>query len=203
MSGAAPDPAPQSTRCFGLLVLVRALIDYGRELAGTLRQHGTAALGLSVRQLGTDDIALILARIAHGLHLAAALEVRITATATRLDADPDPRRAAIRSAPRAPRALTPRDDQAAPLAAMPTPEQIAAQVRRRPIGAVIADICRDLGITPSHKLWRSLQSAIIRYRGNYTRLIIDMLDRVFPLPAPAARLPSSPRSTIQAGADPP
>jgi hypothetical protein len=86
---------------------------------------------------------------------------------------------------------------------MPTPEQIAAQVRRRPIGAVIADICRDLGITPSHKLWRTLQSAIIRYRGNYTRLIIDMLDRVFPLPAPAARLPSSPRSTTQAGADPP
>jgi hypothetical protein len=86
---------------------------------------------------------------------------------------------------------------------MPTPEQIAAQVRRRPIGAVIADICRDLGITPSHKLWQTLQSAIIRYRGNYTRLIIDMLDRVFPLPAPTALLPSPPRSTTQAGADPP
>ena len=81
MSAAAPDPAPQATRSFGLLVLVRALIDYGRELAGTLRQHGTAALGFSVRHFGTDDVALILARIAHGLHLAAALEVRITATA--------------------------------------------------------------------------------------------------------------------------
>ena len=155
MSDAAPDPAPQSTRSFGLLVLVRALIDYGRELAGTLRQHGTAALGLSVRHFGTDDISLILARIAHGLHLAAALELRITATATRLDADPDPPRATVRSAPRPPRALAPRDNQAAPLAAMPTPEQIAAEVRRRPIGAVIADICRDLGITPSHKLWQT------------------------------------------------
>ena len=74
MSAAAPDPAPQATRSFGLLVLVRALIDYGRELTATLRQHGTTALGFSVRHFGTDDVALILARITHGLHLAAALE---------------------------------------------------------------------------------------------------------------------------------
>jgi hypothetical protein len=213
MSAAAPDPASQATRSLGLLVLVRALIDYGRELAGTLRQHGTAALGFSVRHFGTDDVALILARIAHGLHLAAALEARITASAARLDADPKPPRTPVRSAPRAPRTVAPRDDQTAPLAALvpgldpgiclPTPEQIAADVRRRPIGAVIADICRDLGITPSHKLWRTLQNAIIRYGGNYTRLITDMMDRVFPLPVPAALLPSAPRSTTQAGVDPP
>jgi hypothetical protein len=204
MSGAAPDPAPQTARSFGLLVLVRALIDYGRELAGTLRQHGTTALGFSVRHFGTDDVALILARITHGLHLAAALELRIAATAPRLDADPKPPRASAQPTPRAPRTVVPRDNTASPLAAaMPTPEQIAAEVRRRPIGAVIADICRDLGITPSHKLWRTLQNAIIRYGGNYTRLITDMMDRVFPLPVPAALLPSPKRLTIQAGADPP
>jgi hypothetical protein len=213
MSAAAPDPAPQPSRSFGLLVLVRALIDYGRELAGALREHGTAALGLSIRHFGTDDVALILARIAHGLHLAAALEARITATAPRLDADPKPHRAPSQSKPRAPRTLAPRDDAAAPLAALvpgldpwiclPTPEQIAAEVRRRPIGAVIADICRDLGITPSHRLWRTLQSAITRYGGNYTRLITDMMDRVFPLPVPAALLPSPKRLATQAGADPP
>jgi hypothetical protein len=39
---------------------------------------------------------------------------------------------------------------------MPTAEQIAAEVRRRPIGAVIADICRDLRILPSHPLWRDI-----------------------------------------------
>jgi hypothetical protein len=204
MSGAAPDQAPQTARSFGLLVLVRALIDYGRELAGTLRQHGTTALGFSVRHFGTDDVALILARITHGLHLAAALELRIAATAPRLDADPKPHRAPTLSTPRAPRTVAPRDNTASPLAAaMPTPEQIAAEVRRRPIGAVIADICRDLGITPSHKLWRTLQSAIIRYGGNYTRLITDMMDRVFPLPVPAALLPSPKRLATQAGADPP
>ncbi len=118
MSAAAPDPAPQATRSFSLLVLVRALIDYGRELTATLRQHGTAALGLSVRHFGTDDVALILARIAHGLHLAAALELRITATAPRLDADPKPHRTPTHSTPRAPRTVAPRDDKAAPLAAI-------------------------------------------------------------------------------------
>ena len=41
---------------------------------------------------------------------------------------------------------------------LPTPEQIAATVRRQPIGAVFADICRDLGIPPSHPLWRELRS---------------------------------------------
>ena len=118
MSAAAPDPAPQSTRSFGLLVLVRALIDYGRELTATLRQHGTTALGFSVRHFGTDDVALILARITHGLHLAAALELRITATAPRLDADPKPHRTPAHSAPRAPRTVAPRDDTASPLAAL-------------------------------------------------------------------------------------
>ena len=38
---------------------------------------------------------------------------------------------------------------------LPTPAEITAdQVRRRPIGAVLADICRDLGITTDHPLWR-------------------------------------------------
>jgi len=66
---------------------------------------------------------------------------------------------------------------------MPTAEQIAAAVRRRPIGAVIADICRDLGIIPQHPLWRALQMAIINYRGNFASFVSDMLDRVLPLSA--------------------
>ena len=66
---------------------------------------------------------------------------------------------------------------------LPTPEQIAAEVRRRPIGAVIADICRDLGIMPSHPLWPELQHLIIRYGGNLANLVKDILDRAFPYPA--------------------
>ena len=34
------------------------------------------------------------------------------------------------------------------LARLPTEEEIAEEVRRRPIGAVIVDICCDLGIAP-------------------------------------------------------
>ena len=66
---------------------------------------------------------------------------------------------------------------------MPTAEQIAAAVRGRPIGAVIADICRDLGIFTQHPLWRALQLAIIRYSGNFARFVSDMLDRLLPLSA--------------------
>jgi hypothetical protein len=70
-------------------------------------------------------------RIAHGLHLAAALEQRITATAPRLDADPKPHRTPTLSTPRAPRTLAPRDDTAVPLAAMPTPRKFAADPSAR------------------------------------------------------------------------
>jgi hypothetical protein len=49
-------------------------------------------------------------------------------------------------------------------ARLPTEEEIAAEVRRRPVGAVIADICRDLGIAPGRldpAFWRELSHAVI------------------------------------------
>jgi hypothetical protein len=58
-------------------------------------------------------------------------------------------------------------------------EQIAAEVSRRPIGAVIADICRDLGILPSHPLWREVQQLIIEHGGSLVRLVSDLLDQAF------------------------
>lgn len=58
---------------------------------------------------------------------------------------------------------------------LPTPKQIAAEVRRRPIGAVIADICRDLGILPNHPLWRDLRKAIMHHGGSYVRLLKDII----------------------------
>jgi hypothetical protein len=73
-----------------------------------------------------------------------------------------------------------------PLAHLPTPEQIAADVRRRPIGAVIADICLDLGIMPNHPLWREVQLVIIRHGGSLARLVKDLVEQVFQFPVPAA-----------------
>ncbi len=54
------------------------------------------------------------------------------------------------------------------LARLPTEAEIAAEIRRRPIGAVIADICQDLGIMPGHldrEFWDELRHAIIMYGG--------------------------------------
>jgi hypothetical protein len=61
---------------------------------------------------------------------------------------------------------------------LPTSEQIAADIRRRPVGAVIADICRDLGILPGHKLWRELSLAIIDHGGSLVRLSEDIFKRL-------------------------
>ncbi len=103
-----------------------------------------------------------------------------------------PRDAALTPASRAPSA----DGADARLARPPTPAQIAAKIRRQPIGAVIADICRDLGILPSHPLWRALQAVIIREGGSLANLMNDILDQAFPIaaagppgsPAPPPRL---------------
>ena len=43
---------------------------------------------------------------------------------------------------------------------------------------MIADICRDLGIIPSHPLWRELQLVIIGHGGSLARLLSDFWDRV-------------------------
>src|SRR5581483_8778906 len=124
----------------------------------TVRQRVVSDPAFVARCFGTCDIAQLLARISRGLHRANELEARVVRRAASLDAAPKAHKA--RSAgnkPLAPRAGEP-DTQ---VACLPTPAQIAAEVRRRPIGAVIADICRDLGIMPSHPLWPELQLAMI------------------------------------------
>ena len=179
---AAPDPKP--SRASGLLSLVRQLIDYGRQIATTFRANP--------HPFGAGDIALILAHITRGLLRAVALEARIIRNAVHLDAEPVPPRAASqRQSPPARSATahpTDTDTAAAgetlvpgldPGICLPTLDRIAAEVRRRPIGAVIADICRDLGIKPNHPLWRELSVVIIRYGGNLARLVKDICDLAF------------------------
>ena len=194
MSGTPPLPDSKPSRAGGLLSLVRKLIDYGTFLAATLRQSGLGdhpiVHGL---QFGTTNVTLILARIARGLLRAGALEALLNRNAARLDSPPPPRAAqarapsaarsaaAERSAPRQPARPGPTDDDAL-LAQMPTQEQIAAEIRRRPIGEVIADICRDLGIVPAHPLWGELAQAILRERGRYAALVIDIIQRPRKLP---------------------
>jgi hypothetical protein len=187
-----PDPhqdrpaagADAPSRTGRLLGLVRALIDYGRQLAATLQQRTSATNIADVtRNFGTIDIGEILARITRGLLRAAALETRLSSRLARQQAasaaPPAP-------SPRQPRAARPADRSASAAdtrpTRLPTPGDIAAAVRRRPIGAVIADICRDLGIVPSNPLWRELPLAIIANGGNLATLVRDILKRLFPYP---------------------
>jgi hypothetical protein len=72
-------------------------------------------------------------------------------------------------------------------------------VRRRPIGAVTADICRDLGIMPSHPLWLEVKQAMLEFGRILARLLNDIFDRTLgripsarslrPAPAPALQSP--------------
>ena len=78
-------PDPQLGRSGRLLVLIRKLIDYGTALAATVRQRVAADPIFARTGFGTADLAVIFARIVHGLHLARALEARVLRRAAWLD----------------------------------------------------------------------------------------------------------------------
>ncbi len=193
-AAASPTEPPKPSRSGRLLNLVRKLIDYGHELAATLQQRATADLRSIAQSFGTSDLALILMRIRRGLLCANALEARLVQSAVRLDAERRSRSAPARHAPRPACPVAPRDEAPDAPLELPTEAEIAAWVRRRPIGTVIADICRDLGILPSHPLWRELERAIILEGSGYARLVSEIIDRGarliaaawFPRPQPAA-----------------
>ena len=193
-----PDPpraAPAMPAAIGrVLSLVRKLIDYGRQLAGTVQQRAAApGFALFARPFGTADLAVILARITDGLRRAAALEARLCQRAARgQDLTPTPIRLPAARGPRPARQVAPPDAQPEPqpadhtedprLARLPTEEEIAAEVRRRPVGAVIADICRDLGITPGQldrAFWDELSHAIIAYGGSLAGFLGNLNRRLF------------------------
>ena len=197
---ADPKPSPAGR----LLGLVRQLIDYGRQLVTTLRNNP--------HQLSAGDIALILARITRGLLRAEALEARVIRDTARLDAEPAPPRGDSRRRSRPARAADATASREALIPALdpgfslPTSEQIAVEVRRRPIGAVIADICRDLGIMPSHPLWRDVQLAMIRHGGSLANLVRDLIHQSFQSLVPAAAsaaLPAPSPLPSPAGTGPP
>jgi hypothetical protein len=180
-----PDPPPDRpavsapNRTGQLIDLVRKLIEYGANLAIAFRQRA-ANNEIAPRfnqRFGTKDIALILARITRGLLLASMLEARLIGRIGRKErVQPEAgttTTTASAAAPRKPRTgprKPPRVWEPDPrLAGMPTEEEIAAEVRRRPVGAVLADICLDLGIVPADPLWRELQQAIISNGGSFVR----------------------------------
>jgi hypothetical protein len=214
-----PDPhqdrpatgADAPNRTGRLLTLVRTLIAYGRHLAAALQQRTSATdLADITRPFRIDDIGAILASITRGLLRAAALEARLVSHPIR---EPATLATLTAPSPRQPRAAQPEDESAGAaeprIARLLTPGDIAAEIRGRRVGTVLADICRDLGIVASHPLWRELSRAIISNGGNLVTLFKDIADR-FGLsltrpPAAAQPAGSAPilPSTVRPGTGPP
>ena len=162
-----------------LLTLVRTLVAYGRAPRGrAATTHLRDRPRDITRHFGVVDIGEIVARITRGLLRAAALEARLVSRPIR---EPATLATLTAASPRQPRAAQPADGSAAAgeprFARLRTPGDIAAEIRRRPAGAVLADICRDLGIVPSNPLWRKSSAAIISYGGNLAALLGDIFDR--------------------------
>ncbi len=178
-----PDPNRAVPPRIGqVLSLVRTLIVYGKDLADTLRQHAAGPhvlpyFAFVATTFGTSDLALILARITRGLLRAAALEAMLSRRAARgRDLKPTPIRLPSERKPRAAKRAAPpsRPAEDPCLARLPTPEEILAKDRRRPIGAVLVDICLDLGIVPGqmdHATWDELRRDLILYGGNLATLV--------------------------------
>jgi hypothetical protein len=63
---------------------------------------------------------------------------------------------------------------------LPSMAQVEAEVRRRPIGQTIVDICRDLGISPTlcdGTFWNRVFTAIHCYRGSFANIMLEMRRR--------------------------
>jgi len=165
-SGAVPSPTGP------LLGLVRTLIDFGMALVTALRSSPSAeTLVLVTRRFGVPDVAVIIARIIRALQLATALEARLISGVADWQLVPGRFRM---PAPRKPRAGQPVRRPAsgidAQLDRMPTAAEIAADVRRRSVGVVIAELIRDFGIMPCHPLWPELSEAVLCNGGSLAAL---------------------------------
>ncbi len=160
---------PEGARLLGLL---RTLLVLGRTLLGTLQALGSARPPIDIaRRFRCLDLSLIIARVTRGLLIAEALEARLLRRRPRLvPAVPRPMTVRTPAVPRPPRRSDAEDD-AELSGALPTAEQIAARIRRRAIGAVFVDICRDLGLNTSHPDWREIQKAIVFNGGSMVTML--------------------------------
>ncbi len=191
-AGAHQDPARAAVppRIAALLGMLRFLITFGRDLATTLQNQAAPAILRAPTSFGTSDRTVILARIMRGLLRADALyRFLLQRAATGRDVTPPAVRTPSPRQPGAARRTEPRrvTQDAAPNGMyLPTMKELAAEVRRRPIGAVLADICDDLGLTPGqlgHARWEELRHAIAEYGGNLAGFFRRIMRRCLPLPA--------------------
>ncbi len=196
IQGRRAKPIPQNIA--DILAIVRVLLGYGLHLAETL-EHRAVARGFSViaQFFGTARLPPIRVRLMRGLLRAMALERVLLARAARgrdlvfyKRREPKPPAAqpglpqtpasgAAKPSRRNPVRHPAPDETLAP-GDLPTLEQLEAEIRRRPIGRTLADICQDLAISPSlceGRFWLAISCAIMWYRGNLPRLMKEFRRR--------------------------
>ena len=167
----ATEPAQRDPARWHLLGLVRQLLDYGRDLVATLQAGDAPNPPLDVaRRFGGATLALIITRITRGLMIAAALERRLLHPRPRTPGQA-PQPSGKPRASRTPRTLRSDEESEELLGALPSAREIAARIRGRRAGAVIIEICRDLGIDGLHPLWRQVCAAITIHRGNMMTML--------------------------------
>ena len=185
-----------------LLHAARMLLGYGRHLLETLQQRATApAFAAIFACFGTAQLATIIAHLNRGILRAAALERMLLArAATGRDipfAEPRdrPRAEPAQPAPADPQAEPPAKPKPRPKPeprstgptggnprgfVMPTRQEIERQVRRRPVGRTIAEICLDLGVMPRFckpEFWNGLFELITYFGSSVTPLMREKFRR--------------------------
>jgi hypothetical protein len=182
-----------------LIHVVRVLLAYGRHLADTVTVRATApGFSAIAACFGTIDLSIILARLHRGVLRAAALERVLLARAAR-GHDIAFTRARIRSDASHPAPDPATKNTAHPLAREPAPqpvrcspathptdfhtpslEELDRQVRRRPLGRTLVDICLDLAVVPGFctgPFWNELFDAMRWYGGSVTSLMRERIRR--------------------------
>ena len=183
---------PIPGRIGAVLNVLAALIAHARHFAATATTRVAAPeFATAAAVFGTYDLPTILHRMQRGLLRALALRDYLLARAARghnlrfawpprVELQPHHRPPAKPArAPRTERrrpgrpdpALLGPDDPGA--CRMPTPEEFAAEVRRRPVGRTVAYICMELGLAPGlcdGAFWSQVEKILRRYGGSLGRL---------------------------------
>ena len=185
----SPPPAPPRERatppCIAfLLKIVHVLIGYGRQLDDTLpTKVGHPRFPVLASSFGTHDVRRILGHVQRGIIRAMMLQRFLLARAAQgRDIEPvrqpEPAEPAdiesldlkLRPPPQ-PRAKPAKKiDPNDPLHfAIPTMQELEAQVRRRSVGRTIAEICMDLGVVATFcegATWNDILEALMHFGAN-------------------------------------
>ncbi len=197
-----PDPQPYRSPTMPegiaqLLRIVRVLLDFGRHLADTVRDRSAAPGFTAIAAcFGTARLSVIHAHLQRGILRALALQRVLLARAAagrdlefaapricNPDTVPAPAdaardRAAGQPAPRFPAPPLVRRSGRDDPADLHTPslEQLEREVRRRPLGRTVVDICLDLAVVPglcTGAFWNELFDLIRCHGGSIATLVLE------------------------------